>query len=140
MYYKALDIAKYVITKCTNDNCPISNLQLQKILYNLQKGYLQKKGKLFLDVIEAWQWGPVVPNVYRVYCVYGSMKIDEIYDIDLPESVKRIIDPIIVQKRNINPWLLVDETHKKNGAWDRIYRNGAGNKEVIPCELIKAFG
>lgn len=140
MYYKALDIAKYVITKCTNDNCPISNLQLQKILYNLQKGYLQKKEKLFLDVIEAWQWGPVVPNVYRVYCVYGSMKIDEIYDIDLPESVKRIIDPIIVQKRNINPWLLVDETHKKNGAWDRIYRNGAGNKEVIPCELIKAFG
>lgn len=140
MYYKALDIAKYVITKCTTDYCPISNLQLQKILYNLQKDYLQKNSILFLDAIEAWQWGPVIPNVYRVYCVYGSMKIEEVYDINLPESVKRTIDPIIVQKRNINPWLLVDETHKKNGAWDRIYRNGAGNKTVIPRELIKTFG
>ena len=140
MIYQALDIAKYVITKCTTDHCPISNLQLQKILYNLQKDYLKKNGVLFIDTIEAWQWGPVIPNVYRVYCVYGSMKIEEVYNINLPESVKRIIDPIIVQKRNINPWLLVDETHKKNGAWDRIYRNGAGNKMAIPCELIKVFG
>lgn len=138
--YKALDIAKYVITRCTNDGCLISNLQLQKILYYLQREYLKKNGKLFPDVIEAWQWGPVIPNVYNVYCVYGSMKIDEVHNVFLDENVRRIIDPIITQKRNINPWLLVDETHKKNGAWDRVYRNGAGNKTIIPCELIKAFG
>lgn len=137
--YRALDIAKYVITKCTNDGCPISNLQLQKILYNLQKAFLKMNSQLFPDRIEAWQWGPVVPDVYNIYCVYGSMKIDEVHDINVDESVKRIIDPIIIQKRNINPWLLVDETHKKNGAWDKIYRNGTGNKNVIPCELIKAF-
>ena len=31
--YKALEIAKYVIDKCTRENNPISDLQLQKILY-----------------------------------------------------------------------------------------------------------
>lgn len=140
MMNTALNIAKYVITKCTKDGCPISNLQLQKILYNLQKAYLQKGSELFSDEIQAWQWGPVVPNVYNVYCVYGSMKIVEMYSVELNESIMKIIDPIIIQKRNVNPWLLVDETHKKNGAWDRIYRNGIGNKHAIPCELIKAFG
>lgn len=31
--YTALDMAKYIIDKCTKDRSPISNLQLQKILY-----------------------------------------------------------------------------------------------------------
>lgn len=41
--YSALDIAKYIISKCNRENCPISNLQLQKILYNLQKAFLQSE-------------------------------------------------------------------------------------------------
>ena len=40
--YQAIDIAKYIIGKCTADNQPISNLQLQKILYFLQRKYLNK--------------------------------------------------------------------------------------------------
>ena len=34
--YSAMDIAKYIIDKCIDDEMPISNLQLQKILYYLQ--------------------------------------------------------------------------------------------------------
>ena len=29
--YSALEIAKYIINKCTKDKCPVSNLQLQRI-------------------------------------------------------------------------------------------------------------
>ena len=32
------------------------------------------------------------------------------------------------------------ETHRKGGAWDRVYRNGMGNRSVIPCELIRTCG
>ena len=35
---------------------------------------------------------------------------------------------------------MVAETHKPNGAWAQIYKNGAGNHQVIPLELIKAVG
>jgi uncharacterized phage-associated protein len=146
--YNALDIAKYIITKCNKDGFPISNLQLQKILYNLQKFFLQnaysigekKEGKLFKDDIEAWQWGPVIPNVYFTFCIYGAMTITGTYDVQINNNIKKIIDPIIERKRRMNPWLLVDETHKKNGAWDRIYKDGAGNHCIIPCELIKELG
>lgn len=41
--YTAMGIAKYVVDKCYKDNKPVSNLQLQKMLYFLQltfiKGY-----------------------------------------------------------------------------------------------------
>ena len=50
------------------------------------------------------------------------------------------IDSIVESKRTLNPWDLVEETHKSNGAWDRIYRDGLGNHCVIPTELIKVVG
>lgn len=39
--YSALNMAKYIIDKCTKDRYPISNLQLQKILYYVQREFLQ---------------------------------------------------------------------------------------------------
>ena len=63
MENKALDVAKYMVTKCVQDKCPISNLQVQKILYFIQKDFLQNGSEAFSDDIEAWQFGPVVPEV-----------------------------------------------------------------------------
>ena len=73
--YLALEIAKYIIDKCTKDNCPISNLQLQKILYYIQREFLQQGEIAFPEEIEAWQFGPVVPEVYRQYCGFGALPI-----------------------------------------------------------------
>ena len=33
MLYTAIDIAKYIVSYCSNKKQPISNLKLQKILY-----------------------------------------------------------------------------------------------------------
>ena len=41
MSYEAVHIAKYIINKCTIDQHPISNLQLQKILYCIQRDFLK---------------------------------------------------------------------------------------------------
>ena len=60
--YKALELAKYVVSKCIQDDNPISNLQLQKILFYIQRDYLQNENRAaFADEIEAWRFGPVVP-------------------------------------------------------------------------------
>ena len=31
--YNAIDLSKYIVSKCVKDGHPVSNLQLQKILY-----------------------------------------------------------------------------------------------------------
>ena len=67
-----MEIAQYIINKCTLEKCPISNLQLQKILYYVQKTFLQNDMLAFSDEIEAWQFGPVVREVYNKYCGFGS--------------------------------------------------------------------
>lgn len=139
--YSALDIAKYVINKCTMEKQPISNLQLQKILYFLQRQYITNNGTvLFNDEIQAWQFGPVVPEVYFQYCGFGSMNISMNYDISIDANDSRQIDSIVEEKRCKNPWDLVEETHSEGKAWATIYRNGIGNHMTIPVDLIRTKG
>lgn len=139
--YTALDIAQYIIDKCTREQHPISNLQLQKILYFLQKKYLVDKGqKLFIDEIQAWQFGPVVPDVYYQYCGFGSMPITMNYDIKLEDNDEATVNPIIEEKRGKQPWDLVEETHASGKAWAEVYCEGQGNRRNIPVDLIKTKG
>lgn len=144
MLYNACDVAKYVLKKCTDDGSPISNLQLQKILFFLQRDFLIQEGRpLFGDDIEAWQFGPVVPNVYYDYCIYGANSISKSassYISLVNDEDKRIANPIIEDKQNKYPWDLVEETHKPDGAWAYIYANGEGNHRVIPIDLIRRLG
>ena len=74
--YKAIDIARYVIYYCHQNSYSISNLKLQKLLYFIQAYFLLKKDEeCFTDNIEAWDFGPVIPNVYHEYKMYGSTNI-----------------------------------------------------------------
>lgn len=139
--YDALEISKYIIDKCTAEKHPITNLQLQKILYFLQKKNLVTFGKcLFDNDIEAWQFGPVVPEVYYQYCGFGSSRIAMSYQVNIADEDIEMINPIIEDKRMKNPWDLVSETHAPGKAWDVIYRGGLGNKDVIPPDLIRTKG
>ena len=138
--YNAIDLAKYIVTKCYDNDNPISNLQLQKILFFVQKDFLLRDDIAFLETIEAWQFGPVVPVVYYHFCGYGAMPITDKYSVNISEEDKIYIDKIIDEKSAMNPWDLVAETHKPNGAWEKVYDNGAGNHKVISVELIKEAG
>lgn len=136
----ALDLAHYIITKCTNEGTPISNLQLQKILYFIQKGFLQNGKQAFWDNIEAWQFGPVVPSVYFEFCGFGATPIFMTFPNTITPPEQQFIDKIINENRSYNPWMLVEKTHKTGGAWDTIYQGGRGNRRIIPQELICAEG
>ena len=138
--YKAMDIAQYIITKCTRDGSPVSNLQLQKILYWVQGEYLAISGRpLFQEDFFSWQIGPVMPNVYYRFCGYGASKILGRYPgIMIEKDTKALIDQIVEEKRALYPWVLRTQTQKEGGAWDRIYQNGKGDHQVIPSDMIRA--
>lgn len=139
--YKAIDLSKYIVTKCIVDGCAISNLQLQKILYYVQKDFLKRDCVAFSDDIEAWQFGPVVPAVYYKFCGFGAMPITSTFEVGEIDSLDlQAIERVVDAKKLLNPWDLVADTHRENGAWDQIYQNGLGNHRVIPLSLIKTEG
>lgn len=136
--YKAIDLANYIVDKCIKDDTPITNLQLQRILYFVQKDFLKRGYQAFSDDIEAWEFGPVVPNVYFYFCGFGAMPISISRDTVLNlTSDKNIIDKIVETKRSLAPWEAAKETHKITGAWSKVFNNGKGNHCIIPVSLIK---
>lgn len=73
---KAQDIADLLLYWANRDGDLISNLKLQKLLYYAQAWYLVNFDKLlFNDPIEAWSFGPVIPNLYRKYKRFGCNPI-----------------------------------------------------------------
>ena len=66
----AENIAHYIISSLPQ----VDNLKLQKLLYYAQAVHLvrtENKEALFENQIQAWQYGPVVPDVYRIYKSHG---------------------------------------------------------------------
>ncbi len=138
--YSAFDIAEYVIKKCNDQGKGISNLKLQKILYFIQAEFLVRNGKpIFRDPIEAWDFGPVVPSVYRRYRIYGGASIPY-YDgeIDFPFKSKdrAIMDEIINSCVDLSASQLVEMTHKQD-PWRDAYKDYRG--KIISNESIKAY-
>lgn len=132
---KALTLAQYIINKSLQEKEPISNLQLQKILYFLQVQYYHfSREFLILDDFYAWQYGPVIPDVYYKYCNHGGFKIlsESNTDDDIELEIASFVDREIKPLRQLSPWDLVEKTHQKGGAWDQTYQNGEGLYSKIP--------
>ena len=137
--YSAVDIAKYVVTRCIEKQNPISNLKLQKMLYFIWIDFYKKTSEeLFFDEFCAWQFGPVVPDAYYEFCHYAGRPIfTAYYEVVLESRDEKLIDGIIDSYISVPVSVLVSKSNRIGGAWDAIYRNGVGDREIIPFRLIK---
>lgn len=134
----ALDVANYAVNLCIKENKPVSNLQLQKILYYIQRYYLYSNNPLFEDDFIALAFGPAILEVYNQYCGFGGSKITFNFPLEdkLPENIKDEIDLIIRTKRILEPWEINHTLLRKGSPWEVTYNN-FGAYSVIPKELIK---
>jgi len=98
--YSAADIANYFLFKAQQENQELlSNLKLQKLLYYAQGLYLVVNRKpLFKERIEAWTYGPVIPDVYHTYKKYDASGIpaDKKFKLkSIDEETRDFLDEII---------------------------------------------
>lgn len=139
---KVLDIAYYLIALSNENNFKITNLKLQKMLYFIQREEIKQGRIAFDDKIEAWQYGPVIPEVYFRFAGYGSIPI--ILDIKsdtitIPKNLKKTILNIFNENIHKNVWNMVDETHVVGNAWDMAYKRGYKQKITIQ-DIQKELG
>lgn len=155
MTYDVLDVARYIINYGSKHECNISNLRLQKILYFVQVTFYMIKGEpCFNEDIEAWDFGPVVPEVYHEYKRYGRNEIPHIgeyidfskgvweatemvYNEDIIDERDRdLINEVIDSARQYSTNELVEITHDQS-PWKDAYIRGWNN--TISKESIKEY-
>lgn len=138
------DLAKYIIAFCANLGYSVSNLKLQKMLYYVWVGYYKKTGNvLYRDLIQAWDLGPVLPNIYYDYCTYGGLpiRVDDNSISQIQEKYRGIVnfdilEEVIQQLAPISARQLVERSHNPRGAWYSVYMNGLGKGRMIDYATI----
>ena len=140
--YRALRVARYIIERCHSQDRTISNLKLQKILYFVQAECLVTRNQpCFAEEIEAWDFGPVVPEVYQQYKIFGSANIPVIGKTINPVIVsgndRELINGIVDECAQYSASALVDITHHQT-PWIEAY-NRPGYNNVISKESIRRY-
>jgi len=71
-------VANSFLKRSFEENREISPMKLQKLTYFVYKKYLQDTGyALFEEDFEVWQFGPVLPSIYREFSHYGARPITD---------------------------------------------------------------
>ena len=119
----------------------VSNLKLQKLLYYCQAYTLAMTGKvLFKKDIQAWEYGPVIREVYDKYKKYqdndipaGDIKeCSEIGD----KTAEAIIRMIKDSKGKYSAFALIGMTHAET-PWQEAYAKGKNS--VINPETMQSY-
>lgn len=139
--YRALDVARYIINRYDTQGKTISNLKLQKILYFVQAEFLVAKNKsCFVDEIEAWDFGPVVPEVYHKYKIFGGSNIPVLGNSGFPNVISKgdqvLVDRIMDACATYPASVLVDITHSQ-APWIDAY--SYSRNAIISKKSIKDF-
>ena len=96
--YDALTIARYIINYSNKQNdIWFSNLKLQKLLYFCQAYFLLDIGlPCFMDTIEAWDFGPVIPAVYHEFKQFGAGWIPPVKQYRYKPNPNRPLDFVTI--------------------------------------------
>lgn len=92
---------------------------------------------MFEDKICAWQWGPVVRDVYFEYRCHAADKIREKYDVDLEPKLRKFLDERILKYAKVNSFDLVHKSHLPDSPWKSVYEKNELNE--IPFEDIENY-
>lgn len=110
------NLANHILYRANKLNKPITNLQLQKVWYFtlgylINQGYKKEAEEEFKGSnLQAWLYGPVVPELYEKYKEYKSTPIQDEGEkimIYSNNEIQYMIDKLIL----MNPFTLVDMSH-----------------------------
>lgn len=139
----ASKIAKYIVKEALKRNMPVTNLKLQKLLYFVQGVHLFMNEKVaFPDEIIAWQYGPVVKDVYYEYSIYGAndiIPIDKNEKIILSMRLKKLVNFVLDDLLRYSDIALVKETKKEGSPWSQVSLNEVIDEKDIYEYFLKNY-
>ena len=97
---------------------------------------------LIRDSIEAWRWGPLMPELYDRIRQAGPPKPVDISLLsgiveELDEIEITLIDEVVDIYGKHQALKLVEMTHQEGSPWHQVYVEGEGNE--IPDSIIKEY-
>ena len=138
MTYDARQIAGWFIERATSDGRTLSVMSLLKLAYIANGWHLEIYNRpLFHNRIEAWRYGPVIPDMYHAFRPQGIRPTKPLDDYPpVCGETGDFLEQVYGIYGGMSPFRLSALTHVKDGPWDFVTSNG-GTYSQIPDHLIK---
>ncbi|AXY58826.1 DUF4065 domain-containing protein [Acinetobacter sp. WCHAc010052] len=142
MAHTALQVADEFTRLGNQDGKYFTQMQLLKLVY-IAHGWMLAvfNEPLIYDEVQAWKFGPVIPNLYQELKIYGSSLImDPIlqFPTQFNEREHQIIHFTYASYGDFSAYQLSDITHAPDTPWSETYGKGVGWAELIPNNVIQS--
>jgi uncharacterized phage-associated protein len=132
----ARDVAEFLLRLSDTEANDITNLKLQKLVYYVQGFHLAMHGATaFNEPIEAWAYGPVVPDLYHAYKGFGRQVIDPTKDYSFTSEItteqQELIREVYQVYGQYSGIKLMDLTHEERPWMEADKPNGLLDPEVM---------
>ena len=135
---------------------PISPLKLQKLVFFTHADFLVRTGKpLIKQEFEAWDYGPVVPSLYREFKEFKDKPITSkaksfdpvsassiISECELSSNDLQLVRTMFDFYSRLDAIHLSELSHEFEGAWRQarsLFSNGLNMDRRISNEMIKNY-
>jgi uncharacterized phage-associated protein len=142
MSVSALSAAK---TLCILRDWSISNLELQKILYLAHMYHMgvHNGAPLINEPFEAWNYGPVVPEIYQRVKGFGSGPVQNVFHwiepVPMGSSEFRSLREAAEVTKNVRASQLVANTHAQDGAWAHAYQPNVTGIRIPNAAILNEY-
>lgn len=142
MAVTSLQAAKYA---CDVSGWTLTNLKLQKLLYLAHMIYSGRHGQPLIEDerFQAWNYGPVLPNVYRRASTFGAGPIKNVFhsvsDIPTDRAEAELIKAVVERFSSIPAFKLVELTHDQAGAWAKCFSTGSRNVDIPQAAIESEY-
>lgn len=142
------EVGNAILKIAWREGLSLSNLPFNKIVYFAHAWYLAQHGEPLIDSeFEAWQFGPVHPQIYRQFRQYGDQPItglltridldtgrDVPVEVNLEESIMSHLDRMTRFYGDKTAYWLVQKTHEPGAPWDQVWT--ASETKPVPGMTI----
>lgn len=159
----AISVANYFIKTGIETGDLVTQMKLQKLLYYAYGWHwAYHDDKLFSEKIQAWKFGPVIPDVYHAAKEWGNEEIDSLlyaqvydeysHDLNFVKKVikktsstrkkREFLDEIWKVYSPYGAMALSNATHAPGTPWKRVIDENDGliySNIVIPDTYIKEY-
>lgn len=144
MAVSSITVANAFLDLASNEGKTLTNMQLQKLVF-LAQGYSMAllDRPIHYHNTHAWQFGPVMPKLYKKLQKYGNSWVTEKIEPDADESIPQNSEEFEVIQgvfHSFGHWTggqLSALTHEPNTPWRITWDNQPFS--IIDTELMKRF-
>ena len=154
--YPALVIASQFINKGIAEGKPVTPMKLQKLIYFAHGLHLARHEKpLIKEPVEAWTYGPVIPDIYYRFKKWGNNPITKSGKIGFWEDDSFVDEGDVLDRqaqdtlkmtwditKDFSAIQLSNWTHTEGSPWYQAVsrnENGVAEYEPIDNSLIKEY-